>query len=147
VTITLTKINPSTHTLTITRANGSTESVELHTSTFFLHDICHYFVEQELHLKNGFWGMLAQGYRMEELKGRENELTEELRQIEVVVGGIQSMYWGHMPLSIFETNVAAIGFRLNARELTEATIPKIAALMDEWKYMPVASAITLRFEA
>ena len=142
----LTKLNPAYHRLTIIRKDKSTESVELEIATYFLHDICHYFVESHLHLKDGFWGMLAQGHEMAALQGKQNNLTTELRRIEHIVGGVQSMYLGQMPADMFATNMQNRGYDLDVPSLIDTVIPRIRQMMNEWKYLPVGGQMEFLFE-
>ena len=59
--ILLTKLTDDRHQLAIERDDGSTESVELETRSFLLHDLVHYAVEAEAKIDDGFWGLLARG--------------------------------------------------------------------------------------
>jgi hypothetical protein len=69
----------------ITRDDTTQEHFTLETKTYFLHDICHYVVEKQLQFKKGLWGMLSIGHSLQELFGKENPLTPELRFIEQIV--------------------------------------------------------------
>ena len=65
--IRLTKISDATHRLTVLRDDGGTESVELASRSFLLHDFLHYAVESAAGLRGSFWGQLAAGKTMAEL--------------------------------------------------------------------------------
>ncbi|WP_417236967.1 hypothetical protein [Bizionia paragorgiae] len=96
---------------TIHRNNGSVEVISLETKTYLLHDICHFAVERNLKYANGFWGMLSQGYTFEELFGKNNPKTEELRFIEQIVGPVQSVISGHIPIADFEKSIEHLHFK------------------------------------
>ena len=80
----------------------------LDVKTYLIHDIAHFVVEQNLNYKDGFWGMLAQGYSFKQLSGKQNELTPGLRAIEKVVGPIQSVYMGFITVEDFDVYTSHI---------------------------------------
>ena len=145
--VTFKKINPANHSLTIIRQDKSTDEVTLHTETYFLHDICHFVVENELKLQNGFWGMLAQGYGIAQLAGKTNELTAELRLIEHVVGGVQSMFWRHMTEDVFWQAMRNKNYTINDPDFLNSVISKIQEIMNRWKYLPVGEVVELEFKS
>lgn len=140
------KLNPVLHELKIVRADKSEESTVLETDTYQLHDICHFFVERELETKEGFWGMLSQGYKMEQLSGKTNTLTEKLRLIECIVGATQSVYSGHMTNADFWNYMETVDWDLPADSLLVNVIPKIREFMEKWKYLPIGNEICLEFK-
>jgi len=143
--IELKKINVSNHELKIVRSDKTSEKTVLDTKTYLLHDICHFYVEKELKTFDGFWGMLAQGYQIEQLFGKTNQLTEKLRIIECIVGGTQSVYSKHMDESGFWNYIKAVDFNLSDNEFLVKVIPRINEFMDQWKYLPVGKTSMLNF--
>lgn len=143
--INLKKINVSNHELQIVRADCSTEKAILDTKTYLLHDICHFFVEKETNTLDGFWGMLSQGYQLEQLFGKTNHLTEKLRIIESIVGGTQSVYSKHMDESEFWNYFEAVDFKLTDTKFLERVIPRIEEFMNQWKFLPIGNSLTLHF--
>jgi hypothetical protein len=121
--IDLKKINISNHVLSIVRMDKTMEQTTLDTDTYLLHDICHFYVEAELGTPDGFWGMLAQGYRIEQLVGKTNHLTEKLRTIECIVGGIQSVYSKHMDELFFRNYIQKINYDLPDQDFVKKVIP------------------------
>jgi hypothetical protein len=89
--------------------------------------------------------MLSQGYKNEELFGKTNELTEQLRQIECVVGGIQSLYWQHTTEADFWNYMELTGWVIPDRDFAKKLIPKIKSTMDQWQYLPIAEELELSF--
>lgn len=136
------KINPAFHTLTIHREDGSSESAQLHSETYFLHDLCHFVVEAALGLKEGFWGMLSDGYAFEQLAGKTNELTGELREIEKIVGATQSRYRGNTTDENLHAIPESNRFEIPADYL-DKVLPEIDSIVKRWKYLPVGEKLEL----
>lgn len=59
--IVLTKLSNDQHSVSIVRADGSTERVQLHTRTFLRHDLAHFAAEIEVPIRRGYWGCVAAG--------------------------------------------------------------------------------------
>jgi hypothetical protein len=144
MTIGFTKNNASKHTISVLKNGQQFDEVVLDTKTYFLHDLTHYCVEVELELTQGFWGLINQGYKMEQLGGKTNELTEELRKIEHVVGATQSVYAGYMLPEIFMENMKVIDYTLPPAFLEKA-IHRIQSVMNAWNYLPVGKTLELEF--
>ncbi|MES2516111.1 MAG: hypothetical protein V4580_18295 [Bacteroidota bacterium] len=142
--IIFTKNNPATHTITIFKDGEKWDEVTLDTKTYFLHDLTHYCVELELNLKGGFWGMIAQGHKMAQLSGKTNELTDELRRIEHIVGATQSVYLGYMPIEMFYENLKLVSYSVPAGFI-ENMSQQIQAVMNDWNYLPVGDSIKFDF--
>lgn len=143
--IELKKINVSNHELKIIRSDETSEGAVLDTKTYLLHDICHFYVEKELMTGDGFWGMLSQGYQIEQLFGKTNQLTEKLRIIECIVGGAQSVYSNHTDESGFWNYIEAVGFNIGDKKFLEKVIPQISEFMNKWKFLSIGNSLTLNF--
>lgn len=143
--ITFTKINQAQHRVSIERDALSTEAVILQSDTYFLHDLCHYVVEQELLLSDGFWGMLNKGHSFAELGGKTNPLTEELRKIECIVGGLQAMYLGHQTKAGYLNYLSSVDIKLADTTFIERALTKIEVLYTKFKYLQIGSEFTLHF--
>jgi len=139
------KINVSNHELKIVRSDKTSEQTVLDTKTYLLHDICHYYVEKELKTFDGFWGMLAQGYQIEQLFGKTNPLTEKLRIIEWIVGGTQSVYSNHMDESEFWNYIKSVDVNFINNEFLAKVIPQINEFMSRWKYLSIGKTSILNF--
>ncbi len=129
---------------TITRSNASVEHISLDTKTYFLHDICHFVVEKNLHYTKGFWGMLAAGYSFEALFGKDNPQTVELRFIEQIVGPVQSVYWGHITLSSFNDFIQHLDFSMEASTLNKC-LDEIGAIVKKWEHLPTGQTMVLQW--
>lgn len=143
--IELKKINPANHELKIIRTDKTSESTILDTKTYLLHDICHFYVEKELITVDGFWGMLSQGYQMEQLFGKTNQLTEKLRIIECIVGGTQSVYSNHMDETSFWDYIQILDYDLPDNHFLEKVVPQISEFMNKWNHSSIGQTLTLFF--
>jgi hypothetical protein len=77
--------------LCCTRADGSTtwqKQPERHAVHFAHHDLTHYAVETILGYEQGFYGLIAAGWNIEETtgKGARGPLPDEAGEVECVVG-------------------------------------------------------------
>ncbi len=129
----------------ITRKDHSVELITLETKTFLLHDICHFSVEQNLKYMNGFWGMLSQGKRFDELFGKDNPQTEELRNIEKIVGPVQSIFSGFIPRSDFKQSIEHLDHKMT-REILDLCLADIKQIMDQWEYLKVGEQLELEWK-
>lgn len=145
MTIEITRKTPYLCAYTIKRKDNSAERFELDAKTYFLHDICHYVVEKNLAYSKGFWGMLSGGHSLNELFGKENPETEELRFIEQIVGPVQSVYSGHMPKHRFAEHTGHIGFTAPDGFL-DSCLDEITDLMNKWRDLPVGKQLTLEWK-
>lgn len=143
--IVFSKINPSHHEVVVYKNNLEFDMATLHTQTYFLHDITHFCVELELGIQNGFWGMIAQGYKMNDLASKENELGAELRGVEKIVGPVQALYNGHMSKQMFEEHMSHINFKMTEPGFPENVVGRIHDIMNEWKYMESGKVLVLNF--
>ena len=65
-------------TLTCTREDSSTTFSKLQ-ANFEIHDIAHFVVEKHLKLKNAFYGLLAQGYQIDDFLIPKQKRPEALQ--------------------------------------------------------------------
>ncbi len=65
-------------TLTVKRPDGTTTFSKLNVG-FEIHDIVHYVVEKRLNLKKSFYGMLAQGYGIQDFQLSNEKRPEALQ--------------------------------------------------------------------
>lgn len=130
---------------TITRKDKSIELITLETKTYFLHDICHYVVERNLRYPKGFWGMLSLGHSFEELFGKNNPQTTELRFIEQIVGPVQSVYWGHIPKANFDEHIRHLDFTI-AESTLASCLAEIDSIVEHWRKLALGQKLTLQWE-
>jgi hypothetical protein len=114
----------------------------LDVKTYLIHDITHFVVEQHLDYKDGFWGMLAQGYGFNELSGKENELTPGLRAVEKIVGPVQSVYMGFVKKEEFEMHTSHLDIKIDLQGL-ENCLDQIKKIESEWKQLAIGEELVL----
>lgn len=129
---------------TLTREDLPIEQITLDTKTYLIHDICHYSVEKNIEYKKGFWGMLSQGYSFNELFGKDNPQTEELRFIEQIVGPIQSVFSGHIPKADFDQYIGHLDFVIK-ESILDKCLADIRTIIEKWEQLAIGQQITLEF--
>ena len=129
---------------TITRKDNSIENITLKTKTYLVHDICHFVVEKQLGYKKGFWGMLSQGHSFNELFGKDNPQTGELRFIEQIVGPVQSLYSGNIPKEDFNQYIQHLDFKLQS-DVLEDCLTEIELIITKWEQLIVGHKINLEW--
>lgn len=139
------KINLSTHQLSVSENDNMMLQASLDSFTYLLHDIVHFCVESELKIKDGFWGLISQGYHPHQLSGKENELTHTLRLTEHIVGPVQSIFNGHMPAGLFQETMEQIGFSCDYSHFLEEVLFRIEHIINEWKFLPIGEVLELEF--
>lgn len=137
------KRNAAQHTLSTFLDKKLQEQHTYDTKTYFLHDIVHYCVEKEVGIQNGFWGLLAQGYKIADF-GTGKVPMRELGQTEKIVGPVQSFFSGHMPADLFWENMKLVPLALPAGFL-DAVVAQVKGIMDQWRYLPVGEVLELEF--
>jgi hypothetical protein len=97
------------------RADGSItwQKQNAHHAPFFaLHDLTHFAVEQTLGLGRGFFGLIAEGWDMDDLtgKGTRGPLPGEAAEVEYIVGAFDTERAGATILTAAEFNEFAARF-------------------------------------
>lgn len=127
--------------------DGSTtwQKQDRHAAHFALHDLTHFAVETVLRYRRGFFGLIAEGWDMEDTtgKGKRGPLPPEAIEVETIVG-------------IFDTERAcgrlwtADEFNTFApRALTQTEIQNVRVtrgnLFREWSAVPPGGKLELHF--
>lgn len=145
------------HTLACTRADGSTTVQHNRQGFFPLHDLMHYAVETVLGYRRGFYGLVAQGWGLEDFgapwpRGR---LPADLDPVEEVVGRLDlEAATGH-PTDAGELNAMvrewAEGKAWKPAPITAAELDRIRALAGDlrsrWLALEPGGSIDLVFGA
>lgn len=88
--IEITKRTDGTGLLRCTRQDGSVtwQKQNRHAAHFALHDLTHFAVETVLRCRRGFFGLIAEGWDMEDTTGKGNRgpLPAEATEVEKIVG-------------------------------------------------------------
>ncbi|MFA6150214.1 MAG: hypothetical protein WC716_02760 [Chitinophagaceae bacterium] len=139
------KITLSKHQISVSENGDLLLQASLDSFTYFLHDIVHFCVESELNVKDGFWGLVGQGYNLDQISGKENELTLSLRFTEQIVGPVQSIFNGHMPAGLFQETMEQIGFSCDHFHFLDEVLFRIEHIINEWKFLPIGECLELEF--
>src|SRR5580692_7897135 len=115
--------------LRCTREDGSVtwQKQPKHGAHFALHDLTHFAVETALGYRHGFFGLIAEGWEVEDTtgKGARGALPAEAIEVERIVGLFDSERASGVLWTIEEFNEFA------PRPLTEAEIQRVRALRGE----------------
>jgi hypothetical protein len=89
--IQITKRKDGGGVLRCVRADGSEtwqKQENRHAAFFALHDLTHFAVESTLGFQRGFFGLVAEGWEIEETTGKQarGPLPSEAREVELIVG-------------------------------------------------------------
>lgn len=160
LTIAITKRRDGQTVLKCTRVDGS-ETWQKNSGTqaafFVFHDLTHYVVETELRLKDAFFGLIAQGWSVEETtgKGERGPLPVEAWFAELVVGILDQERVSFMRWSAEEFNDAlslraASSGRSVPLSLTQGNLDHIrqarSKLFEEWHGVPDGGTLQLVFQ-
>ena len=147
LTIEITKQSDGTSVLRCTRDDGSItwQKQTKHAAHFALHDLTHYAVEASLGYRRGFFGLIADGWEVDDTtgKGIRGALPSEALEVERIVG-------------LFDTERASGALattqefdEFSPRKLKEEEIQAIrsrrAALFQEWSAIAPGQTLELTF--
>ena len=130
------------------RADGSEtwRKQERHAAFFALHDLTHYAVETELGLRGGVFGLIAEGWEIEDTtgKGARGPLPAEAAAVESIVGLLDSERAGGELWSAREFS------QYSPRSLTDSQLIRVRArraeLFRQWAAVEPGSELKLSFE-
>jgi hypothetical protein len=134
--------------LRCTRDDGSVtwQKQAKHAGHFALHDLTHYAVETVLGCRSGFFGLIAQGWEVDDTtgKGARGALPPEALEVERIVG----LFDTERSSGVLATTEEFNGFA--PRKLTDLEIHAIrsrrAALFREWSAIAPGQKLELTFE-
>ena len=145
--------------LTCSRADGSStwQRLEGRQGRFFpLHDFTHYAVETELKHRRGFYGLVADGWNLEDFgsSGPRGPLPEDMDPSEYIVGllDLERTQGGRRTVSDLLAEAedtpslaAAVMARVGEAEL-DAIRARCTELIALWDALPVGGALELPFD-
>jgi hypothetical protein len=100
--ILLLKLSDDHHRMTVERAAGPAESVELESRSYLLHDLAHYAVEAEARIVDGFYGLLASGVSLAKLNDRTSPIAGAgLMMAESLAAPLQSLFHGRLSRELY----------------------------------------------
>jgi hypothetical protein len=159
VQVQLTKRTDGSAVLKCVRADGSetwqTQKGQ-HAAFFPLHDLTHFAVESELHIGNAFYGLVADGWSIEDTEGKgpRGALPPEALFVENVVGTLDTERAGGWRWTAAEFNEntarhAANQGRGTPRALTDEELMRVRRrrdeLFSEWKALLPGDMLALVF--
>jgi len=134
--------------LRCTRDDGSVtwQKQTRNAAHFALHDLTHYAVERALGYRRGFFGLIAEGWEVDDTtgKGSRGALPDEALEVERIVGLFDAERNSGQRWSREEFNKFA------PRELTEADIQSVrrlrAELFAQWSAIAPGEKLELTFD-
>jgi hypothetical protein len=134
--------------LRCTREDGSVtwQKQVRHGAHFALHDLTHYAVESALGFHRGFFGLIAEGWEIDDTtgKGPRGALPPDAIEVERIVGLFDSERAAGLRWSLAEFNEFA------PRKLTDADLEAVrsrrAELFARWSATPVGQSLALTFD-
>ena len=141
------------------RADGSVtwqRNEDEHARFFPLHDLTHYAVETELGFTRGFFGLIAEGWNVEETTGKSarGALPNEALEVEYIVSAFSAERAGGVNASAAEFNQLAATFASAKgmpppRPLSDDDLARVRARFDElaakWRALPAGATMELPF--
>jgi hypothetical protein len=128
-----------------------------HARFFPLHDLLHYAVESELGFVQGFFGLLAAGWNIDETTGKSarGSLPDEALEVEHVVSAFSAEWNSDAGWSAADFNEQAATFTKTRglpppRLLTEEELKRVRArfqeLVGRWRDLPEGETLRLEFK-
>ena len=157
--IQFTKRNDGRVVLKCVRDDGSTtwqRQDDEYAAFFPLHDLTHYAVETQLGFTQGFYGLLAEGWNIEETTGKtaRGPLPHEALEVEYFVSAFSAERAGGNITSAGEFNQHAIAFatakqRPKPRQLSDEDLARVRSCFEElamrWRALPGGETLELPF--
>jgi hypothetical protein len=156
----ITKRSDGGGVLRCVRADGSVtwqKQASRHAAFFALHDLTHFAVESTLGFGRGFFGLIAEGWEIEETTGQEarGAIPPESKAVEYIVGSLDSERAGGAVWTAEDFNHQAAIHATSAglpepRLLTDEELTRVRArraeLFAKWRAIAPGEALELRFE-
>jgi hypothetical protein len=148
LTVQLTKRADGSGVLHCTRADGSItwQKQTRHAEHFALHDLTHFAVESTLGYRRGFFGLITEGWEIEDTtgKGSRGPLPPEALEVERIVGMFDTERGSGVLLMAEDFNGHI------TRQLAEAEIARVRAcrgdLFSRWFAVEPGGTLELQFK-
>jgi len=158
--IQITKRVDGSSVLRCVRSDGSVtwqKQDSKHAAFFAYHDLTHFAVESVLGYQQGFFGLIAQGWEIEDTtgKGSRGRLPDEALEVENLVGLLDRERGGSALWSVEEFNdtaalQASSTGRTAPRPLSPEDLAQVKAkrsgLFSQWRALPIGQCLQLQFE-
>jgi hypothetical protein len=141
VRIVFTKLSDERHSVAVTRADGTSERVEVDTRGYLRHDLAHFAIESELPIQKGFWGCIAAGASLSGagVGGRDAQLAESL------AGPIQTLFRTDAGREAYVELLKGVASPSGKQDLAERVHERIRRLRGHWKATPYGGEMTLEW--
>ena len=140
--------------LICTRADGSYTRADMGAQLPF-HDIAHFVTDKKLNIKNGFYGLVAQGWTIEQLSDKDviKTLGIEAWISEIMARALGSLYTGSCTVDQFipllQTEMTNRGGGNKAPFLTQDMVIEMqaeyTALLDKWRSLTDGESLEMEF--
>jgi hypothetical protein len=150
VRVRITKRPDGAGVLHCTRTDGSVtwqKQRERNAPFFALHDLTHFAVETTLGYRRGFFGLVAEGWDIEDTtgKGKRGPLPDEAGEVESIVGFFFTERANGAIWAAQEFNaVSGAARQLTAEELA-AVRNRCGELFRQWSAVPAGESIELEY--
>ena len=149
----LKRLSPTHHEFAYVREDGAGEAARLETRTLLLHDLLHFAVETEAGLEESFYGKLASGRTLADLKAdamemQAGEAAVTERAVGALTGALQSDASADQVVAAFQRLEAAMGGPPPAwfdAAFVERVRERMRRLTGEWKATPFGETMVLTF--
>ena len=130
------------------RADGSStwqKQESRHAPFFALHDLTHFAVESTLGFQHGFFGLIAEGWDVEDTTGQgaRGALPKEAVEVEQIVGLLDAERASATPMTAEEFNGYA------THQITQQDLLRVRArrgeLFEQWSSLPPGATLELKF--
>jgi hypothetical protein len=151
----ITKRTDGAGVLKCVRQDGSVtwQKQNKHGAFFALHDLTHFTVESVLGYKTGFFGLVAQGWDIEDTtgKGERGALPDQAVEVEYIVGTFPGDQVTAEEFNQLAATFAASNNRPAPRTLTDDELDRLRKRRDElfteWNEVPFGATLELKFDA
>ena len=141
----ITKKTDGSGVLRCVRDDGSVtwqKQNDRHAAYFSLHDLTHFAVETELGLRRGFFGLIAEGWDINDTtgKGARGPLPREAGEVEMIVG-----LFSAGTVDEFNEAAAMVGTRKLSFDEIERVKKKRSELFQQWSAVAPGAMLELEY--
>ena len=125
----------------VVRQDNSHDEATLVSRSFLLHDFAHLAAEEHVGLRNGIWGLIAQGAGLDGsgIRGPEAQLAEAL------AGPIQILFRDDAEIEKFEKTLAYVLPDRDCTELAEQIRERGRQLKGHWRATPYGETMEVEW--
>jgi len=153
VRVQITKKVDGSGVLRCVRADGSVtwqKQADRHAAYFALHDLTHFAVETALGFRRGFFGLIAEGWDIEDTtgKGARGPLPPEAAEAEMIVGLFSAERASGVIWTVdeFHQSAAMVGARKLSFDEIVRVKKKRSELFQRWSAVAPGASLELQFE-